>query len=422
MSVRAALGTLIALALLPTIQSCDRRRNANDPFGARVAEAVPEIEAATGLKFKTPPQLALRSRDEVREFLLRKFDEATPAEQLKGEEMSAKAFGMIPDTLNLRRFLVDLLTEQILGYYDPATKQLYVVRDAPEDLVGITVTHELVHALQDQYVNLDSIQRSRDDSDRQAAAQAVLEGQATWIQMKIALGGGDLATRIPGGWEQVRQQIRENQASMPRFANAPMAIQESLIFPYLGGAEFVRRFSSRGDARSPLEHLPVSTEQILSEEAYFGEPPDLPKRVRLPGRVQAGGYEETMGEFGTRLFLYQHGRDNVAAVSGAHGWGGDRYRIFPSGKSVGVVWASAWDSSVDAQEFIEALGQAVTRRYRAGAPSIAASGVRTYIGAGRTVVVTPPSNAGRALVLYVDVPAGASIRPIDARRITVERE
>ena len=419
MNARAAIASL---ALLLTAAGCDRRRDAGDPLGARLARAVPEIEEATGLKFKTKPQLALRSRDEVRAFLLRKFDEDSPAEQLRGEEMASKAFGLIPDTLNLRRFLVDLLTEQILGYYDPSTKQLYVVRDAPEDLVGITVAHELVHALQDQYVNLDSIQRSRDDSDRQAAAQAVLEGQATWIQMKVALGGGDLATRIPGGWEQVRQQIRENQGSMPRFATAPMAIQESLIFPYLSGAEFVRRFSSRGDTRSPLEHMPVSTEQILSETAYFGTPPDLPTRVRLPGRAKAGEYEETMGEFGTRLFLYQHGRDNVAAVRAAAGWGGDRYRVFPSGRGVGVVWASVWDTSADAQEFIETVGEAVTRRYRAGAPSIAASGVRTYLGAGRTVVVTPPTRAGRPLVLFVDVPAGASIRPIDPERITLEHQ
>ena len=62
--------------------------------------------------------------------------------------------------MDLRAFFLRMLTEQIVGYYDPATKMLYVVNGADEQIVGVTITHELVHALQDQYVNLDSLQKS----------------------------------------------------------------------------------------------------------------------------------------------------------------------------------------------------------------------------------------------------------------------
>ena len=41
------------------------------------------------------------------------------------------------------------------------------------------LAHELVHALQHQYIPLDSIMRQPGDNDRLAAAQAILEGQAT---------------------------------------------------------------------------------------------------------------------------------------------------------------------------------------------------------------------------------------------------
>src|SRR6185503_5925999 len=177
---------LLGLALLSIVAGCDRRQN----FGAaglqrRVDRSIPQIEEATGLKFKTPPKMQTRSRAEVRDFLLTKFNESTPAEQLRGEEIAYKLFGLLPDTMDLRRFLLELLTEQIVGYYDPATKTLYVVEGAPDDLVGITITHELVHALQDQYVNLDSTQKLKGNSDRAAAAQALLEGHATFKQMEI---------------------------------------------------------------------------------------------------------------------------------------------------------------------------------------------------------------------------------------------
>jgi hypothetical protein len=406
------------LALLVLAAACDRRRNVGEgAYADKVAEAIPQIENATGLKFRTQPKLETRSRAQVREFLVRKFDEATPAEQLKTEEMAYKLFGLIPDTLDLRKFLLELLTEQIVGYYDPSAKVLYVVEGAPDDLTGITITHELVHALQDQYVNLDSIQKAKGNSDRQAAAQAVMEGQATYEQMQIMLGGENLATRLPGGWDQLRQTIRESQSAMPIFANAPMAIQESLLFPYLSGAEFIRRFETHRPKASPLDSLPVSTEQILSETAYFGTPRDVPTDVILPGRDST---DETMGEFGTRLFLFQHLKDHTAAVGAAAGWDGDRYRVVrTSGGGRGILWVTVWDSATNAAQFVDAVGQAVGKRYKTSAPSVAASGVRTYSGSARTVVITPREIGGRNVVIFVDVPGGASPAVIDVGRISL---
>ncbi len=414
MNVRVA-----CLGALLLVSACDRRKNlGGGAHEARVAQAIPQIEKATGLTFKTPPKLEMRSRAQVRDFLLRKFNESTPAEQLRGEEQAYKLFGLLPDTMDLRRFLLELLTEQIVGYYDPATKVLYVVEGAPDDLTGITITHELVHALQDQYVNLDSIQKMKGNSDRQAAAQAVLEGQATYEQMKIMLGGANLATRMPGGWDSIREAIRESQSSMPIFAAAPMAIQETLLFPYLSGAEFVRRFDQHKPARSPLEAMPVSTEQVLDESAYFGATMDMPTQVTLPAARDAV-HEESMGEFGTRLLLFQHLKNHTDAIGAAQGWDGDRYRIVRTETGAGIVWVSIWDTPTDAAQFVDAMGQAVGRRYRTGAPTVSRSGVRTYRGSDRVVVLTPLERDGRSLIMYVDVPRGAPTSLIDPGRISI---
>lgn len=409
---------LAALALLAlAIAGCDRRRSADEgPYDRQVREAIPRIEQATGLKFKTPPTLEVRSRAQVREFLLAKFNEATPAEQMRGEEQAYKLFGLIPDTMNLRPFLLDLLLEQIVGYYDPATKVLYVVEGAAEDMANMVVSHELIHALQDQYVNLDSIQKAAGNGDRQAAAQAVLEGHATYMQVKTSLGGRDFATLLPGGWDQMREMIRESQSSMPLFATAPIAIQESLIFPYLSGAEFIRRFEEYRPGQSPLDSFPVSTEQILALDAFFTGT-DLPVTVTLPPGPSL--HEQVMGEFGTRLFIYQHLRNNTTAIGAARGWGGDRYRVVPTPRGNALVWAIAWDSAVDAAQFVDAVGEAVGRRYRTSAPTVSAAGARTYAGSGRIVVITPREIAGRNVVLYVDVPTGVSPALVDPARITL---
>ena len=405
-----------ALALL--FVACDRRKNVGEgAYANQVADAIPAIEKETGLRFKSPPRLQTRSREQVREFVLGQLDEPGTAERLKSEESAYKLFGLIPDTLDLRKFLPELLTEQIVGYYDPKTKVLYVVEGAPDDLVGITVTHELIHALQDQYVNLDSIQNSKGNSDRVTAAQAIMEGHATYEQMKVMLGGENLATRLPGGWDAMRQTIREQQTAMPIFGNAPMAIQESLLFPYLSGAEFIHRFESKRGKASPLDTLPTSTEQILSEAAYFGSPRDEPTDVILPAPRDSS--EDTMGEFGTRLFLFQHVKDHTVAVGAAAGWDGDRYRIVRTPRGQGLLWVTVWDTPVDAAQFVDAVGQGIGKRYRTDAPTVSAAGVRTYSGSGRTVVITPRNIGGRDVVIYVDVPAGAPTSLIDPSRISL---
>src|SRR5688572_2978911 len=287
-----------------SLAACRERKEYEGPYGRQVAEAIPLIEKGTGLKFKRPPKVEVRSKAQVREFVLAQITKPLAQREMAGQEAAYKRFGMIPDTLNLREYLVGLLEEQIVGYYDPATDVLYVVEGSPDDIVGLTITYELVHALQDQYVDLEAFQNVEGENDRQTAAQAVFEGQAVYEQIAAMLGGGNVAVNLPGGWDRVRDMIRENQASMPIFARAPLVVQETLIFPYLSGAEFIRGFKTRNPTGTPYEDMPVSTEQILHPSAFFGRR-DAPTSVTLPPLTGVTStYQNTLGEFETRLFLY----------------------------------------------------------------------------------------------------------------------
>jgi hypothetical protein len=410
-----AAGLVIPVMLA---EGCRRDVPGDGPYAREVAEAMPRIEASTGLKFKRTPKVEARSKEEVRAFLLRQFNAAKSSQSLAGEEAAEKLLGLIPESMDLRAFLMRVLDEQIVGYYDPTVKTLYVVQGADEQLVGITITHELIHALQDQYVNLDSIEKATVDADRAAAAQAVMEGQAMFEQMSIMLGGADnIALRV-GGRDRMREMIRERMSAMPVMASAPMVIQESLLFPYVSGADFVQRFKQQRGMANPLSDLPVSTEQILHTRAYFGTSRDVPSTVTLPApRGAAKVYENDIGEFGTRLFLYQHLGDQNTASRAAAGWDGDRYMVLQGAGGRGIVWASAWDSALEAAEFSDALIRATARR--TGAPERrAAEGGATFGAKGRTVSILPRTIGDRALVIYSDLP-DAMRAPIDPAVIRV---
>ena len=409
---------LAGAASLALVGACESQKPKYEgPYAPQVAEAVPMIEKAIGLKFKTPPRVETRSKDQVREYVLKQFTDSQAVRDLAGEEAAYKRLGMIPDTLKLQPFLESLLEEQIVGYYDPGTKVLYIVEGAAKDMAAITITHELVHALQDQYISLDSVQKVHGDNDRQSAAQAVFEGQAVYEQISIMLGGSNIAINLPGGWDRIREMIREGQASMPVFAAAPRIIQETLIFPYLSGAEFYRNYKERKPGTIIYKDMPVSTEQIIHPAAFFVNR-DNPTKVTIGALTNATEvYENDLGEFETRLFLFQHLNDQNEAVRGATGWDGDRYAVVNTPQGPGIVWLSVWDSSVEAGEFYDLAGQAIEKRFTTKASSASTNLVKKYSASGRSLQLMTAEIAGRPVVIYEDLPAGANPNIIQTAQV-----
>jgi len=418
---RRTLLTAATAATLVTAVACGDRATDSSPYASRIAEAIPKLEKTTGLTFKTPPKFEARSKEEVRQFLERSFAEDLPDAELNGSARAYKRLGLLPDTLDLRAFMLALLSEQVVGYYDPGTKVLYIVQGAADEMVGVTVSHELVHALQDQYMNLDSLQKVRGQNDRQMAAQAVIEGQATFEQLSSMLGSGAMLTGLPGGWDRVRQLIRENNATMPVFSTAPTLIQETLLFPYLSGAEFMRAFKEKNPGKAPFGNMPVSTEQVMHDDRFFGTRDD-PTSVTLPPlRAGTAVYDNNLGEFETRLFLFQHLKDRDAAYRGAAGWDGDRYVLFDLPRGEGLAWTTVWDTSVDAAEFFDLLDTSILKRFgSATKPTQATESTRVYSSGGRTLSVSVTDVGGRPVVLYVDVPSGASTDVFDLRQLKLE--
>lgn len=402
---------------------CERIANASPQraLDRRVARAIPSIERSTGLKFKQPPKVELRSSAEVRAFLERAFTESRATRELAGFEQAYKLFGLVPPALDVRKILLDLLEEQVVGAYDPKTKALYVVKSTNPEAIEVTVAHELVHALQDQYANLDSIQRAEVDNDRATASQAAIEGHATYISLLNISGGADVAA-LPGGWGGIAARIRNESAKAEGLGAAPAALRESLIFPYVGGLPFVAAAYEAHPGVQLIVDPPRSTEQLLHVEA-FAEPRDRPTSITLPPLDGAErGYENTLGEFETRLFLAEHLRDTTAAARGAAGWDGDRYVVVRTDSGTGIAWATVWDSPAEAEEFRVLLAAGTARRYRIALASIDSAGGARAVAAGRVLEIRSAEVDGRPVVMFTDLPAGTAPGTIDPSRITLREQ
>jgi hypothetical protein len=98
----------------------------NAEFAAAADEVLQQMSEITGLKLLTPLKKSLRSRDQIRAYVVNEMKEDKDEAERYAGERSAEAFGLLPKGFDLDNFMIDLLTEQIAGLYDPKTHEFYV--------------------------------------------------------------------------------------------------------------------------------------------------------------------------------------------------------------------------------------------------------------------------------------------------------
>lgn len=312
----------------------------------------PVVEHATGLRFRKLPRAEVISREQLRRYLEARFRQEYPGDRMRDLRDAYRLFTLLPDSTDLSRLFLDVLTEQVAGFYDPDSGAFFGVQGTAPAYRVTTVAHELVHALQDDYVPLDSILGQTDDADRLLAAQAVLEGQATLAMIRMQ-PGLDSQVFSPAFWVTVRDNLASAQRSMPVFATAPRFIRETLIFPYLSGAEFMRWWmTTHPDSIPPFgARMPTSTEQILLPSHYLAG--DAPVPLRFSGGPADSAATDVVGDFGVRILLAELDRLPQVPTAIPLGWGGDRYILYQTPAGPALVWVVVWDSPVARDQFLD---------------------------------------------------------------------
>ncbi len=363
-----------------------------------------DVAKIRGLPFKQPVAVARQSTADFGDYVSRRIDETVP-------EGIRRHYGTIVRTLGLyrgppiddfRAMMTAVMTSQVGAYYDPDKQRFFVVMSGmPETMRGALYSHELYHALQDQYFGLarylemGSPRSARSvNGDALVARQAVVEGEATylmslWFVQSIAhtLPPRDVmakvvAAQVDLNMDQLREMLKqpqvaqlagkEVQAAIESARDVPPFILDSMMGVYLKGLGFVFAVQEQGwSAVEKLytEYPPQSTEQILHPEKWLArEAPvsfEWPKFDRVPALK---GWElldeDVLGEFQWRTVFKVNGLEPEAA-SAAAGWGGDRYAVFKrhDGNATLLLLRTAWDTEADAKKFVDAYQRVLAAKY-----------------------------------------------------------
>lgn len=322
--------------------------NAACPEGTReeVCDAARFVEDFRGRPFQTFPVVEFEDEGVFQQRLLDDADAESDAEtEQQGEVLGS--LGLIGQGVDLVEVTTQSLEIGVVGFYDPETKELVIRGSEINPFVELIIVHELVHAHDDQWLDLDRPELDDADDESFLGFLAVVEGNAS---------------RVEEAWRQQLSPERLSELNELQFSfygpdeiailqQIPAFVLETQFFPYEDGPVLVDAIvdaAGGGEAgeRAVDEAIldpPTTSEQALHPEQYLARTPglDVPEPAASGEIIEEG----VIGELVFDIWLGDAVGD---------GWNGDRYVSFErDGQTCTVIFVAA-DTSEDLDEFFDA--------------------------------------------------------------------
>ncbi|HEY2813490.1 MAG TPA: hypothetical protein VGJ03_08520 [Acidimicrobiales bacterium] len=270
-----------------------------------------------GLAFKQNVDVQLATDDQLQQML----DDELSKEQasITEEQEVLRALGLVPPTFDVVQAEKTLDNGSVLGFYDPETKKLVVRGTDITPFVREVIAHELTHALDDQWFNLDRPQLDTADDETGFAFSALTEGDATRIEEAY------LDSLSPHDRAQASSEEQQLLFAHPEVFSLPQALVDIAQEPYTDGPALVSDILDAGQQPrldAAFQQPPTTSEQVINPDKFLAGEGAVP----LPFPA-ADGTVSNKGVLGAFMFeellvgsSQTHGIDQAI-----DGWGGDEY-------------------------------------------------------------------------------------------------
>ncbi|MFB6105073.1 MAG: Hvo_1808 family surface protein [Halobacteriaceae archaeon] len=289
---------------------------------------------------------------------------------------------IVGEDTNAQSALSSTSGSAVAGFYSPSRDEIMIItpNTSQPTISNATLIHELVHALQDQYIDLSDPKYYRGVDGTQDASLAVsglIEGEANYVETEYS-------TRCGGAWSCV--PTPDTGSGGGGASDINYGIYLTIFHPYSDGPVWVNDIIDQGgwDALTArYQDIPVSTEQIIHRTTEDPAPIEFTDSgtngwSTYPNQGVDGA--DTVGEASIfAMFWYQSRNYNAGIVdwqaiaadgkydaydyasAPSSGWGNDLLVPYQKGSgedaAAGYVWKTVWDTERDATQFKEAYLQ-----------------------------------------------------------------
>lgn len=328
-----AIAALVVIAMLGVlavpISSLFRDAKSFWPerWDARIAPIAQRTEKLRALTFDHPVPVRFLTDAAFKRLVGGDNAGGTDSAEIERGAATFRALGFISGKVDLSKVTKAADAAGIAAFYDVNKKEI-VVRGTTLDVSHrATLSHELVHVLQDQHFDIRSIERRASEADERTggsagAMLALIEGDADNV-MRRYLRGLSAAERA--------QYDREQRAQAEGFGKAtagiPPFIQLLLSAPYDFGPLTIRVLIAAGGNGAVNAALtgPIPTTADFVQAGLVAPPPPGLAAPTLAAGERPEGKPESFGAFELYLMLAARG-DAVRALRAADTVQGGRAR------------------------------------------------------------------------------------------------
>ena len=110
---------LFANAIDAARQGAASLKNPDPAALAATEEILKTVSRLRALDIKHSVKSGFKTKDEIEQSVIRDLDEKTTAAEFEASQKTLVRLGLISKSFRLRDYLVQLLREQVAGYYEP---------------------------------------------------------------------------------------------------------------------------------------------------------------------------------------------------------------------------------------------------------------------------------------------------------------
>jgi hypothetical protein len=346
----------------------------------QIALLVEEAERLRGLNFVVPLEVLIVTTQGYADRTTRAFEASLDAGLLANHTDLYHLTKVLDEDADLEQLRRDLYVPPPRVFYDWETGALVVAGETTEltPRERSSVIHEVVHALTDQLFSAGQLRSTlRDEAadDRATAAEALIEGDATYFELLYI-------QELP---LQQQQDIALEVADDDRAVGLPTVAADEFTFPFEQGVDFIAGLvRSGGNATVDRAYLqrPSGTRAVLHPERHLrGEVPVLV----TPIEAELAGYTArpaaSLGEFGLSQVLSETLSPGLLTQT-TNGWVGDSYILYTNAAGeIAFAYRIAANGEQAAIEITQAFIALTETQLRAGSGAKAGGGV-LYRGNG----------------------------------------